>query len=335
MMTTPIINLPKFVVVELTYQCNHRCLFCYCPWEYENKYREQELTKEEWFEVFDRLASLGVNHITLTGGEPLLRDDLIDIIKYVHHKNFIINLISNGKMVSDELLQTISQYKVFLSISVPGIETFKDHTGIDNIENVLNIFSKAQKLKISAAANITVTKKNLLELYKNIALPLLYGANYILLNRFLPGGRGMLNKEYLLNIDEINQMLDIVEEVLSKGGFYGHIGTELPYCIIKNPQKYKHLQVSSKCSAAKNFFVIDPSGYIKVCNHSPQRLVFYKDFDKLSSNSTWNNYLTSNFLHQMCKDCPHLHKCDGGCREAAHVNYGSIDEIDPCFGSNN
>ena len=89
------------------------------------------------------------------------------------------------------------------------------------------------------------------------ALDLMQNATGVLLNRFLPGGRGLQNKEFLLSLDEINQMLDIAEEVLEKSGVSGHIGTELPLCIVKNPDKYKHINVSYKCAAAKEFFVIE------------------------------------------------------------------------------
>jgi radical SAM protein with 4Fe4S-binding SPASM domain len=325
------VKLPTVVVFELTYQCNHKCMFCSCPWENEKQYKKNELSKYEWFKVVDTLANYGIKQVTLSGGEPLLRTDLEEIIRYIYSKGASVNLISNGKLISDEILSLLKELNISLSISVPGLETFEEHTGIDNIESVLNIFEKAKKLDIKTTANIAVTKKNLPELYKNIALPLILGADYILLNRFLPGGRGMFNKEFLLTNDEINEMLDIAEEVLSQANRYGQIGTELPYCIIKNPKKYKHLTISSKCSAAKYFFVVDPSGYVKVCNHSPHRLVHYSMIEELLKNNYWNNYINSNYIPEMCKSCIHLDVCDGGCREAANVNYGNINDIDPSF----
>ncbi len=54
-------------------------------------------------------------------------------------------------------------------------------------------------------------------------------------------------------------------------GRTGSVGTELPLCLI-DKDRYTHLNVGTRCSAAKGFFVIDPSGYARVCNHSPVRL---------------------------------------------------------------
>lgn len=127
-------------------------------------------------------------------------------------------------------------------------------------------------------------------------------------------------------------MFDIAEEVLERAGIYGHIGTELPYCIIKNPERYQRLQIASLCAAAKSFFVIDPSGYVKVCNHSPVRLCKWKDIETLGDNEYWKKFTSSDYIPDMCKGCLHLGtKCDGGCREAAHVYFGNITDNDPCF----
>lgn len=297
----------------------------------DREIKERELTAAEWCRIFEKVRHFGVKHITFSGGESTMRDDIFEILQYAS-KDFTIGLISNGRNIDKKFLHRLKEFNVLLSISVPGIETFADTTKNDNIDHVLDIFNLCKELNIQTVANIAVTKKNLPELYENIALPIINGATYILLNRFLPGGRGLQNKEYLLSVDEINLMFDIAEEVLSKAGIYGHVGTELPYCIIRRPDKYKYLRISSMCAAAKSFFVIDPSGYIKVCNHSPKRLCRWDEIDSLEKNEYWNKFVISDYIPEMCRTCMHLGtKCDGGCREAAHVFYGNIYDKDPCF----
>ena len=323
--------LPAVAALELTYCCNHQCIFCSCPWEADENYKEKELSADEWFQVIDLLLERGVQSFTLTGGEPLTRKDLKEIIKYINSQNAPLVLISNGRAMDDDFLHFISQCEVTLCISVPGISTFKDHTGVDNIEHVLSLFDKAKTFGLKTTANIAVTKKNLPELYENIAIPLIHGAEYVLLNRFLPGGRGLSNEEYLLTANEVNEMLDVAESVLKKANRYGHVGTELPLCAIKDPQKYKHLQVSSMCAAAKGFFIIDPSGYVKVCNHSPKRVCHYTEVDSLLSDPYWVSFQQRSYLPVMCVGCEKVPVCDGGCREAAHVYYGSIADPDPLF----
>ena len=329
----PITRLPNVAALELTYRCNHRCLFCSCPWELDETYKKAELKAEEWFSVIDVLMEHGVSAFTLTGGEPLMREDLMQIIEYILQKGASLNMISNGRKIDDDFLDYIAKKKISICISIPGIETFVEHTGIDNVQHVLSLFEKTKIRGIQATANIAVTKKNLPELYENIAYALIKGADYILLNRFLPGGRGLQNQEYLLTKEETNRMLDIAEAVLSKANKYGHVGTELPLCAIDHPDRYKHIQVSNLCSAAKGFCVIDPSGYLKVCNHSPVRVCRYDEFDTLPQNEYWVRFRNRDYLPEMCRDCDKKDRCDGGCREAAHVYHGNIDDNDPIFSS--
>lgn len=324
--------LPSVLLAELTYQCNHHCLFCYCPWENNVSLKDAELSAEEWKAVFEKVKHYGVKHITLTGGEATTRDDLFRILEYAYASGFSIGLISNGRNIDDAFLREIRKFRLLLSISVPGIETFSKTTGVDNIENVLAVFEKCRKLHIRTVANIAVTKVNLGELYENIALPVINGAAYVLLNRFLPGGRGLDNTEYLLTIEEINHMFDVAEEALARAGIRGYIGTEMPYCAIKTPDKYKHLQIASLCAAAKSFFVIDPSGYIKVCNHSPERVCKWTELETVAKNPYWNKFISRDYKPPMCEGCQYWGvKCNGGCREAAHVYYGNINDADPCF----
>lgn len=325
------IQLPETAVLEITARCNHRCFFCSCPWEKNSFVIKEELDFRTWCKILDFLQRNGVKHVTFTGGEVTMRKDLFDLLDYAFEKKISFGVISNGLCIDDIFLERYSYYHKTLSISVPGIKTFAFHTGIDNIENVLKIFDKCCELNIPSVANIVVTKKNISELYENIAYPILHGANYILLNRFLPGGRGEMNTEYLLSKEEINTMLDVAEEVLSKAGISGHVGTELPLCVIKNPSNYHYLHVSTKCGAAKKFMAISPDGYVRACNHSPEKLCKWNEIETLKTNVTWNRYVKSEFIPQMCSACENLGECDGGCREAARVCFGDIGSKDPCF----
>lgn len=298
------------------------------------------MPKEEWFRIMELYRALGVTHVTFTGGEPTMRDDILDLVRHAQNTGFTVGLITNGRNADRGFLKRLSAIKgLFLSISVPGLTTFREHTGVDNIDHVLGLFDIANEFGLPTTANIAVTKKNLPELYENIAYPLLHGARYVLLNRFLPGGRGLYNKEYLLTVDEINRMLDTAEEVLAVSGATGHVGTELPYCIIKNPGRYKRLQIASTCAAAKGFFVTDSGGYIKVCNHSPTRICHWTQSPRIETFDYWNAFLhggdgkgKTSYLPKMCDFCEKRGRiCDGGCREAAHVYHGAINDPDPCF----
>lgn len=332
------VAFPQAVALELTYSCNHKCLFCSCPWYYEkNKYPiGEELTLDSWLRVIDILFNNGIQAFSISGGEATLYDPMPQIVEYIHHESLKrgfdnpIVLISNGLAMKDEFLKLFRRCNVNLSMSLPGFETFATHTGVDNADGVLKWFSKAHKMGIRTTLNVTVTAKNIHELFETISIGLINGASSVLLNRFLPGGRGLYNmKDLLLNNEQINQMLDIAEEVLELSNRYGSLGTEIPLCVVKNPEKYKRIKIGYKCSAAKGFFVIDPSGNIRTCNHSPRIVGHIFNTPMIEDTKYWNTFAHSQYKPIACRGCSNLKLCDGSCREVANILSGSPSEIDP------
>ena len=329
--------LPKSAVLELTYRCNHKCKFCSCPWYApKSKYPcGQELDMMQWKKSIDRLYDLGIETFSISGGECLLKDCLADILLYIKESSWKrgmpsgIVLISNGLQMSREYLQLFRFCNVHLSMSMPGFETFKEHTGVDNAEGVLRWFQTAQTMGMNTTLNVTVTKKNYHELFETLSVGLLNGASSVLINRFLPGGRGLVyQKELSLDAEEINGMLDTAEEVLTLANRYGQTGTEIPLCTIKSPKKYKRISFGTKCAAAKDFFVIDPAGQIRTCNHSPKIVGNILDDEIIHDKIYWDIFATSNYHPSICQSCKSIQTCDCGCREVAHILQGSPIAVD-------
>lgn len=333
--------LPKNVVLELTYQCNHNCKFCSCPWFAPNGDYPvgNELNLSQWKEAISRLYDSGVETISISGGECLLKDCLKDVILYInkeskkHGKRKEIVLISNGLLMNEDYLRFFKQYHVHLSMSLPGIETFEEHTGVDNANGVLHWFQEAKKLGMNTTVNVTVTNKNYFELFKTISMGLISGASSVLINRFLPGGRGLLyQNELVLDRKQLNGMLDTTEEVLLLSNRYGQVGTEIPLCAIESPEKYKRLGYGSKCSAAKDFFVIDPAGQIRTCNHSPRVVGNVFDKDMIKDKEYWSVFANSKYHPTRCRTCKSIELCDCGCREVANILHYSPCAVDDSCG---
>lgn len=335
-------HLPESVVLELTYRCNHRCLFCSCPWEAEaagapNYEKGAELNFEDWKKALDRLHFLGVKNVSMSGGEALLKDCLMDLLDYIRRENIYnrdssIVLISNGLLMNETILKALKKYRVHLCLSLPGLQTFERHTGVDNASGVLRLLSEARKLGIAATVNVTVTGINYHELYETVANGLLAGAGTVLLNRFLAGGRGLSHiKELSLTHEQLNGMLDMTEEILQLSNRTGSTGTEFPRCIISDIDKYKRLDIGSLCAAAKSFFVIDPAGWIRACNHSPRKVGHVFDEPVISDTGYWNAFANRAYIPAGCVMCRDVNYCDCGCRETASILCGSICAEDPCL----
>ena len=331
------IKIPNCAVLELTYRCNHKCKFCSCPWYApDNTYPVgQELNLFQWERAITRLYDMGVKAISISGGECLLKKELPEILRFINEESTRrglrkeIVLISNGLLMNEKYLQLFRQCHVHLSMSLPGIETFAEHTGVDNASGVLHWFQKAKEMGLNTTVNITVTKKNYYELFRTVALGLINGASSVLLNRFLPGGRGLIYRDELaLNREQLNSMLETTEEVLTLSNRYGSVGTEIPVCAVYVPEKYKRLRFGTKCAAAKDFFVIDPAGQIRTCNHSPKVVGNIFDDEIITDKVYWDVFANSNYHPTMCQSCKSILNCDCGCREVANIIHGSPCAVD-------
>jgi len=279
--------------------------------------------------------------VSISGGEPLLKDCLVELLYYIRqhtslNKDEKIVLISNAERMSNHYLSIFKELNIHLSLSLPGLTTFEYHTGskTNTPSNVLRWLSHAKELSIDTTVNITVTSKNYHELYETIANGLIAGADTILLNRILYGGRGVLyHDELSLTREELRGIIDTTEDVLSKSKRLGSLGTEYPLCLISDKiDTCECLRIGSQCAAAKDFFVIDPSGYVRTCNHSPRRVGHIFDGEIISDHKYWETFAKSTFeLPEMCDGCNHANECDCGCREAASICYGLLSAPDPCF----
>jgi radical SAM protein with 4Fe4S-binding SPASM domain len=342
--------LPATAVLELSYACNQACIFCSCPWSAPAGSFEQYplLSVDDWRGVITRLCAMGVTDICFTGGEPLLYPGLRDLIEHaaacsaehvrsageqliVDQRPPRLTLLTNGLAMSDEILVLCRRHEIHLGLSLPGLATFRQHTGAGDAESVLSWFRRARREGVRTHVGITVTRLNLHELADAMTAALHAGADEVLLNRFLPGGRGIThNDRLMLDLGQIREMLEVAERVLRRLGRRGNVGTELPRCAF-DPKRYRNLTVASGCAAALDFFVVDPSGHLRVCNHSPERLAHYTAIDTVKDHPTWRRFIARDLLPRECGDCAFAHECAGGCREAARIRHGTLDALDPLF----
>ena len=135
-------KIPFRYFLELTYRCNLACPYCYVGKE-RNK---NELTTEEWKNVIDQIPFYGI--VTLVGGEPLIRKDFVEILKYVSRKVWgKVHVVSNGILITDEIIKAFIKYNLLLlSVSLDGFgENHDKNRGKDGIFD--KIISNLENLK--------------------------------------------------------------------------------------------------------------------------------------------------------------------------------------------
>ncbi len=122
-------RIPLDGTLELTFRCNLSCRHCYCLVDPEKK----ELSFQEVCRVIDEIAAAGCLWLLLTGGEPLVRPDFLDIYTYARKKGLIITLFSNATLLTKEIADQLRKQKPFVTeITLYGMtqETYESMTGV-------------------------------------------------------------------------------------------------------------------------------------------------------------------------------------------------------------
>ncbi|HEY3355604.1 MAG TPA: radical SAM protein [Polyangia bacterium] len=338
--------LPAAAILELTYRCDLECELCACPWtapdgSYEHR---TELTLAHWKEVVFRLLKLGIRDVAFSGGEPLLKEGFEDLLAYaaeltaehvetdrgdlaIRKAPPRLFVMSNGTRLRPDVLDLMRRTGARLTLNLPGLRTYREHTGSGSAETILDALRSAKARGVPTAVAVTVTRRNLGELYETIAEALLAGADGLVLNRFLAAGRGLAHADLGLTRAEAGRMLDVAEEALAAADRPGVLGTALPRCVLE--RAHPHLSASPRCAAGAAFFVVDPSGLLRVCPHSAVRLGSIRALAAVREHPQWRRFTMKQILPGSCGDCEMALDCDGGCRAAAALAGGRDDAPDP------
>ncbi len=112
-------GFPLRVMFELTYRCNFYCPHCYVPRSYRNY---KELKTKEVFSILDQLADIGCFYLGFTGGEPFIREDILDILWYAKRLGFEIIIYTNGFLIDEGIAKELSLLRPNkVDITIPGM----------------------------------------------------------------------------------------------------------------------------------------------------------------------------------------------------------------------
>ncbi|MFO8164370.1 MAG: 12,18-didecarboxysiroheme deacetylase [Thermodesulfobacteriota bacterium] len=150
------------VVWNTTRACNLNCIHCYAKAVHQSN--DRELTTEEGFHLIDDLASFGVPVILFSGGEPLMRSDLVELSSYAVKKGIRAVISTNGTLITDEKAMLLKNAGVsYVGISIDGLEKVNDH-----FRGSKGAFKKAiigikncQKVKLKVGLRFTMNKLNI------------------------------------------------------------------------------------------------------------------------------------------------------------------------------
>ena len=156
-------NIPIFLIASITSSCNLHCTGCYSRANdacHDNEPINQ-LSGEEWENIFTQAKELGISFIVLAGGEPMIREDVIN--KASNHPEILFPIFTNGTLLNNDYLRLFDENRNLVPIfSIEGDEEVTDLRRGEGVYNqLLNSMDLMRKNNIIFGASLTFTKGNL------------------------------------------------------------------------------------------------------------------------------------------------------------------------------
>lgn len=163
--TTSRINSPQLDIgtIFVTRRCNKKCGYCSTKKDYNP---EEELSLEEDKEVIDKFKEFGVWYLTISGGEPTLRSDLADIVRYAHNKGMFTIVNTNGSFSNISIDDVVKAGIDIVDIAIDSMSNprFKNYDGVrETLERLV-------KSDVGVKLNYCILKENYHETAKILGL---------------------------------------------------------------------------------------------------------------------------------------------------------------------
>ncbi len=324
------------VTIDVTSKCNLRCKHCRVN-EIEN-----DMSLEEIKEVFHKLQPFAPRGVFISGGEPLTRKDIVEIVKESKKLAPVTILNTNSLLLTEELLQKLIDAGLnYIQVSVDGVE--KDHDYIRGAGTYQKTMEKLRlinryKDKIKLHINSVVSKVNLdsMEEFAHQILDVekidvqIFGYK-----RFIPSN--VLKDTSSLGPEGLKKLYENLEYLQKKYEGKTIITSDMPMKNIYQQEKVKsvmdkyHLDCVG-CSAGVNGISIRNDGTVTPCTllYISCGNILKDDLDTILNSANMLKIMHRE-LKGKCGSCKHKMIC-GGCRAAAYQITGDFLEEDlECF----
>lgn len=328
-----ILKLKSPLVVELTLteSCNHRCIHCYNPWRGRPK-GNNTLSREQINCICDELKKNEVQFVTITGGEPTTKFELL-LYVITKLKELNIGYAINSNITLLQPNQIVELKKMGINHILTSLPSIHEHN-FESITQSKGSYSRFLKNlaiisnnDIDITANMVISQKNINEL-KDIK-------DFIRANRIkgiaislvIPPSYDITNNSYRLSNDDIINVADTLLDINSELGIYVNSLTPLPLCILKDVDKYQRL-VSATCCAGIIVCTINADGSIQACAHDEKK---YGNIFEEGLKTCWERMTdrrSGSDINPECKGCKLIELCGGECRMMTptyHLNSYKLD----------
>jgi pyrroloquinoline quinone biosynthesis protein E len=322
---------PLALIAEITHRCPLHCVYCSNPLELTS--RQEELATADWLRVFREAAALGVLHLHLTGGEPLARPDLVEMIEGARKSHLYTNLITSGIGLSRERL---AQF----------VEAGLDHIQLsfqDSAEGAANWIAGARahahKLElakwirehhIAFTTNLVVHRQNIEHLEEMIAALEALHPDRMEIAHAQYYGWALQNRSALLptraQLDRAVAVVADAEERLR-----GKVRIDMVV-----PDYHARFPKACMGGWGRQLLLIDPAGRALPCHAAG--VIPGMSFDNVREHTLdwiWQNseafqkFRGEDWMPEPCRSCDRRKEDFGGCRCQAFLLTGNASATDP------
>ncbi|QPJ66234.1 MAG: radical SAM protein [Candidatus Nitrohelix vancouverensis] len=324
---------------NLTKRCNLNCDHCYLDADFRGGFRTDELNTEECFRVVDQIAEVNPNaFLILTGGEPLLRPDIYEIIRYAADKKFMVVLGTNGTLINHANAKKIKEAGAHgVGISIDSMDAIKHNKfrGVDQAwENSTKAFDILNEVGVDFLIQMSVSDMNYKEIPEVVAYAESIGAIAFNLYFLVCTGRGQGNTDISNAAYEeaLKTLYDLQMEYRGRLMINSKCAPQYKRVVYENdPDSVYTRTYSGGCPAATHYSRITPEGNLTPCPFIEEPVGNLKNS---SFKDLWNNsprmleLRDRKNLEGKCGTCEFSAMCSG-CRARAFAETGNYMAEDP------
>ena len=326
---------PVTAVWEITMGCNMRCGHCGSSCEQR---LPDELSTDEALSLIDQIADLGLRWITLSGGEPLMREDLPILVQKFASRSVVVNIITNGWFMDAALAQSLKKSGVStVAISIDGTEEI--HDSIRMVGSFKRIEAAIGHLKhagVNIGAVTTISNQNidcLSELHRTL---ITLGVNSWQVQLGQPMGNFKERPEWVVSPSAIPLILDFCYETWLEGGIdirpADCIGYYSEQEMIVRQKPETSGSIWNGCNAGLRSFGILQNGDILGCTSIRDESFVEGNIRNTSLSQIWHNPENFSWRRKMtraqllgdCAICLYGSRCLGGCPNVRLTMNGDI-----------
>lgn len=342
---------PFLIVWNITRACNLRCKHCY---ESALVPEKDELSTKEALKCVDDMAEAGVAYIAISGGEPLVRKDLFEIIKRLNEREISFSIATNATLLTKKNAKKLKENKCsYVQISLDGStpETHNSFRGKNAFEKTIQGIKNVVEADLIVGTAMTVTNHNLHEVPAVVDLSENLGVQFFMHYNFIPTGRGTEIADLDISPEQREELLNWISNqagnrkisLLSTAPQYSRValakgkGCSLTHFDVmgQNPELGDSVRFLAEfvggCGTGRLYMALEPNGDMEPCVFIPIILGNIKTDSLLD---IWHNHPSLLALRKReefkghCQVCQNRNIC-GGCRARAYGYYRDLQGPDP------